>query len=476
MKGFASFVPLILLCAATVAVAAPTPGVVKNGVVEHGRFSHAVMTQPAGAPQGFVLLFSGAQGWDAAMKARAAALATHGALVAGIDTPAMLRELNRGDDECIGLQGDFENLSRFIQAYYAVPGYRVPILAGVGEGAAFAYLTLAQADPQRFAGGVLQAFTPHLALTKPPCVEAGAKFRSLPHHRGVEVLPVAHIGHPLVILQAAKGAASVQTFFAHVPGAEVQLTQDGPKGGQGGGPGADQGTSWLAAYDRIESTLVKPVAPPKSLSGLPVVEMAQTTGGPSDLFAVILSGDGGWADLDRDVADVLVQRGIPVVGVDSLRYFWGQRTPEGTAADIDRIVRYYTARWQRSRVLLIGYSQGADVLPFVVNRLSPDVRAEVVLAAGMGLSHHATFQFHMANWIRNDTQGPQTLPEIRRIHGILFLCIYGAKEDDSACPDVAGNPDAKVIKLPGGHHFDSDYAHLADVILGAVPSSAEPKR
>lgn len=59
----------------------------------------------------------------------------------------------------------------------------------------------------------------------------------------------------------------------------------------------------------------------------------------------------------------MAARGIPVVGFDSLRYFWKKRTPEGLAADLDRVLRYYGRHWGKSKLILIGYSQGADVLP-----------------------------------------------------------------------------------------------------------------
>ena len=102
--------------------------------------------------------------------------------------------------------------------------------------------------------------------------------------------------------------------------------------------------------------------PPATLADLPLVEVPAT--GTGDTFAVLLSGDGGWAGLDQDVAAALSTQGIPVVGLDSLRYFWTPRTPDGLAADTDRMIRYYLAHFVKQRVLLIGYSQGADVLPF----------------------------------------------------------------------------------------------------------------
>jgi type IV secretory pathway VirJ component len=42
---------------------------------------------------------------------------------------------------------------------------------------------------------------------------------------------------------------------------------------------------------------------------------------------VLISGDGGWASIDKGIAKALVARGVPVAGLDSLRYFWSERTP-----------------------------------------------------------------------------------------------------------------------------------------------------
>ncbi len=120
----------------------------------------------------------------------------------------------------------------------------------------------------------------------------------------------------------------------------------------------------------------------------------------SDQFAVLLSGDGGWAGLDKEVAGALSERGIPVAGVDSLRYFWKVRTPAGLAADLDRIIRYYAYQWKKKRVLLIGYSQGADVLPFAINRLPAETRDLVQLNVLIGLGKEAAFEFHVVELVQ----------------------------------------------------------------------------
>lgn len=74
--------------------------------------------------------------------------------------------------------------------------------------------------------------------------------------------------------------------------------------------------------------------------GLGTVTLERPHGTPSQVV-IVLSGDGGWAGLDKAVAAELNARGVPVVGWDSLRHFWDARTPDGAAHDLDRLIRYY---------------------------------------------------------------------------------------------------------------------------------------
>jgi type IV secretory pathway VirJ component len=228
-----------------------------------------------------------------------------------------------------------------------------------------------------------------------------------------------------------------------------------------------QRDEWLqqfrAAIARLSAQQpAPPLTVPKNLGDLPIVEVAAS--GAGETLAVLLSGDGGWAGLDKDVASALSDKGIPVVGVDSLRYFWTTRTPAGASSDIDRIVRYYLAHWNKRNVILIGYSQGADVLPFIVNRLPVATKRKVLLTALMGLGTQATFEFHLGNWISNGDDGLPIRPEIEKFADLQALCLYGDEEDDSLCPQVH-QPAFHVEKLGGGHHFGGDYDQLAQLII-----------
>jgi len=439
--------------------------------LSHGRFANLTVYVPHTTPAGFVLLLSGADGWNQNMADAAERLAERGAMVTGIDLAQFTLALERDDDECIFPDGDLENLSHFVQAYFRLPTYLAPVLAGYSAGATLAYAVLAQAPANTFAGAVSMDFCPSSALPKRLCKGSGLDFT--PHSRdaGVDFLPSKQIANPWIVLEAAGAQAcevgSVRQFVASVPNARLVMVPSAPTGASAAKLGWTE--PYSAAFDSLMAHHPAATgAPPEVLGDLPIIEVAAQSGtAPSDTFAIMLSGDGGWAGLDKEVAAALAADGIPVVGLDSLRYFWIPRTPASLAADLDRMIHYYQARLGKARVVLVGYSQGADVLPFAVNRLDPATRSRVALAAVMGMSEHALFEFHLSSWISDDNSGPATLPEVERISGTRLLCIYGEDESDSLCPKLDPKQ-ATVVKLKGGHHFDGNYDGLAQAILASA--------
>lgn len=204
------------------------------------------------------------------------------------------------------------------------------------------------------------------------------------------------------------------------------------------------------------------VAVTSPLAHVPVVELREPAGPEaaddptaSQYFAILLTSDGGWAPTDRALGKRLEHAGVPVVAWNSLRYYWHPKSPEIATADLARLIVHYVTLWRRPRVLLVGYSFGADVLPLLVNRLPEAERRRVAGLALLGVSHDAIFEFHPLEWIGvvHAKHHYATVPEIARITGLPITCIYGAKEHDTACPDLR-QPNVRVYRFPGGHHFD----------------------
>jgi type IV secretory pathway VirJ component len=218
---------------------------------------------------------------------------------------------------------------------------------------------------------------------------------------------------------------------------------------------------------------VPPLLPADNVSDLPLVVM-RAKGRASDVLVVVITGDGGWAGLDLQLGGHLATHGMDVVGLLTPKYFWDKKTPEGTAADVARIARHFAAAWGKSSVLLVGYSRGAEIMPFVANRLPPDVSARVCAVAILGPAHGTEFEFHMVDLVRDPPPDGLTpvLPEVERLRGKPLLCVYGTEEPDTLCKDLDPGL-ARVVALKGGHHFGGHYRTIADLILEMIrPSPA----
>ena len=407
---------LAAFCAS--AATAPAPSPASAPALAHGLFSELHVYKPAAAPHRFAMLVTEGTAPSARESAMLHAMLAADAMVATIPLPPFYARLAAQDGKCTYAPGAFENLSRYLQAFEQVPGYLPPVIVGADKMASYVQSVVAQAPAGIFAAGLAAGLEP-LVLTPPPCA------------------PKA---------RAASGAdASPATPWVAVPDSD--------------------GAAFEHAFAQLAMPPTAIGAPPAQLDGLPIIEVPVSQ--PGKRFAVLLSGDGGWAGIDKSLGTALAAQGVPVAGFDSLRYFWGPRTPEELAADLDRVIRYYAAHWARSEVLLVGYSQGADVLPFAINRLPAATRANVRLTALLGPGQKASFEFHLTNWIGPSGDRP-IAPEALKLPAASTLCVYGVQEKDSLCPELAP-AHARAMPLTGGHHFGGDYAALATMILEAVP-------
>jgi type IV secretory pathway VirJ component len=420
---------------------------------------------PEGPPARVVILLSGSDGLEPGTAALADGLAARGALVLSVDTPAYLAQAK--ERRCAYPAADLEALAQHAQQALGLPAYQRPFLVGHATGAAVAWAALSIGPPGTFAGGVLLAARPGQPLPVRLCTAWGPRPEEV--DGGSRPGPGARPGAPLeLVTGAADGAdpASGAAAFAAAIGARFTAV---PGVGHALAPTAPWLEATWAAIGRGAAVERAPAATaPSELAGLPLVEVPAQGG---DRLAILLTGDGGWVGLDREVAAALAARGVAVVGLDSLKYFWKKRTPAETAADLARIARHYLAAWNRRTVLLVGYSRGADVLAIVAGRLPADVQRQLRLVAMLGPSTFAELEVHVVDLLasvrRKDTF--PTEQAVRDTGGTVpMLCIHGAGEDDSLCPHVRDLPWVKTVVLPGHHHFGGDYGKLAALVLEAA--------
>ncbi|MFL5542714.1 MAG: AcvB/VirJ family lysyl-phosphatidylglycerol hydrolase [Longimicrobiaceae bacterium] len=200
------------------------------------------------------------------------------------------------------------------------------------------------------------------------------------------------------------------------------------------------------------------LGPRAHLGSLPLVEVPAARGSGGDVMVVLLSADGGWARLDEELAARLAQAGYPVVGWNSLRYYMTPRDPAVAADDLSVVMRTYQRKWRRDRVLLVGYSFGADVLPLVTARLDAADRANVAGLVLLGFWKDAEFKFRPRE-AGGRIRHYETLPAVRGLVDFPILCISGDRDTRSVC-DRIGTPNTTSLTFPAGHGLG---AHAGEV-------------
>lgn len=434
-----------------------------------GSFGTVSVYIPTGAAQSVAIFLSGDGGWNLGVVNMAKALQAKGAVVIGVDVTHYLRAL-RGRTSCQLIAGDFENLSHQIQKKIGMREYHVPVLLGYSSGATVVYAVLVQSPPGTFAGALSLGFCPDQDFEGAAlCPGAGLHYS---HGKKNDLIfePARTLKQPWIALQGQQDQvcppAAVDDFGAQA--AEAQVIKL-PKVGHGFGVERNWLPQFLDAYQSVTERLNRPRAlRPQQINDLPVNEVRAEAN--SDEFALLLTGDGGWAGLDQELAARLAASGLPTVGLNSLKYFWTQRSADEAAQDVARIVRHYLASWNKKRVLLVGYSFGADVLPFIVNRLPADLQAQIQTVSLLGLDSSASFEISVADWIGSDAAGLPTRPELANLRSMPVLCIYGEGEKDSICPTLQATR-VKTEQVGTGHHFGGEYAQLAEKILAFAKST-----
>ena len=453
----------------TFSVQGSAANAINESSLEFGRFGTLALYAPVDEPEQVVLFISGDGGWNPGVVDMARELAGLNVLVVGVDSQHYLNSLEGDHEKCAYPAGDFEALGQFVQKKLGYRQFHRPVLVGYSSGATLVYATLVQASVSTFTGAISLGFCPDLPLRKAMCKGAGLRYKT-DAKLGQKFEPVTHVADPWTVLQGEQDQvcppAAATDFVGEVGGGSIVTLPNV-------GHGFSVARNWLPQFTAAFTQMVQPVpkvAIPastspreeKSISDLPLVEVDASHSG--DTLGILLTGDGGWAGLDKELSATLATHGIAVIGWDSLRYYWTPRTPEAAAKDLERILAHYQMALKRDKVILIGYSFGAEVLPFLVRRLPAEMKGHIEKIALLGPGTRAHFEFKLADWIGGTDKGLDIRNEINQLVEISLLCVYGAEESGSLCPELKSEA-SRSVKLPGGHHFNGDYAVLARLIL-----------
>ena len=454
----------------------PKAGASQVDSLVYGVFGKVPIYLPAHVPDAFVVFVSGDGGWNKGVVDMAKNIVAQGAMVAGIDIRHYFKSIKYLKSKCHYPAGDLEELSLTIQKKYKFSQYLKPILIGYSSGATLVYGALAQAPANTFKGAISLGFCPDIETDKTLCNGSGLTTHILKEGKSYYLEPCLHLTAPFIALQGMIDQVcsypDTKTYMDNVPmGKLVSL----PKVGHGFSVTKNWLPQFVEAYQKVlqEPDYVEKITEKNKLlesqhlvpfnSRLPLVLV------PSSLkenlpLAFFISGDGGWTSFDQSVCEKLAENGIPVVGLDAQKYFWNEKQPKEASDEITTAVEHYMQQWNRKSFVLVGYSFGACVAPFIANNFPVPLREILKGVYCFSPDETCDFEIHISDMLNFKNQGKyDVLSELEKIRSLNPVCIFG-NEEDIELRNHFSDTGARVELLPGNHHYDNDYTAVETVI------------
>lgn len=195
--------------------------------------------------------------------------------------------------------------------------------------------------------------------------------------------------------------------------------------------------------------------------GLPLIIYNSINPVHSRRLVVMLSGDGGWQEFNDKLAIHFSRKSFNTIGFNSRSYFWKQRTPEETTSDIVSVILKYNKKWKADRIILCGYSFGADVTPFIYNRLPNNIKRKVVAIQLLSPFLSTDFYVHIGDILGTggDDRDFKVIDEIKKINNIPVYCFYGKDEKPKSLEDFKQQNFSLTI-LAGDHHYENAFMQI----------------
>ncbi len=198
----------------------------------------------------------------------------------------------------------------------------------------------------------------------------------------------------------------------------------------------------------------------------PVKEWALTSQDKPLVF--YLSGDGGFNKFSNSLCDGINKKGFDVISLNSKSYFWDKKTPEQTTIDINNYLTKKLVGRKNQQVVMIGYSFGADVLPFILNRLPNEFHDKILVCYLMAPSESTDFEIHWSDIFGgNSKRDMDVVSEINKLVNDKIVLISSSDDRHLQANKITLKRYTHEI-LPGGHHFDGNTDEIIKVILNDI--------
>jgi type IV secretory pathway VirJ component len=178
-----------------------------------------------------------------------------------------------------------------------------------------------------------------------------------------------------------------------------------------------------------------------------------------------LSGDAGLGPFSKKICKKLHKQGYDVYALNSKVYFWNKRDSKETAKVFSAFLEKIFQHHKNQEVIFIGYSFGADAIPFIINQLPVVTKNRIHQLVLLDPYETADLEIHYKNLIFENVSGKwNTIPEINHLpnlHLSIILSDYGKNYSYNKITLL----NKEVISLGGNHHFNRDYKKVSKTIL-----------
>lgn len=209
-----------------------------------------------------------------------------------------------------------------------------------------------------------------------------------------------------------------------------------------------------------------------NLQDLPLLRF-ESKNSPVDYFVILIPGDGGWRDFIDYLSGYMAGNGINVVGFNTIPYFNMTRKPSEIAHDISRVIHNFSEAWGQRKVVLAGYSFGAEIIPFVYNSMDSATRSRISCLTLIAPSNLADFKVSPIYYY-NPKFGKPVLSELEKIHEVRTL-VFCDKQKKSICKYTGSRDHFDVVQLDYGHMFTGKFKNVSATITNSLIREMEKK-
>lgn len=449
----------------------------ENDVISYGPFGNVTIYKPAAAPKSFVLFISGDGGWNKGVIDMAKNIANQDAMVVGLNILTYYKNIKKENVKCYYPAGDLENLSLEIQKRYKFPTYFKPILVGYSAGSTLAYGALAQAPANTFKGVIALGFCPDMELDKAFCNGLALTTKVLKPGKSFFLNPSSKLTAPFIVLHGANDLeCPYKDAVAYMKEVNTEQLITLPNVGHGFSVTKNWMPQFITAFKKIQNTqnyteeknVESKSKQPQNFqvyqTNLPLTIIHSETNENLPL-AFMISGDGGWTSFDQKLGEQFSKAGIPIVGLDAQDYFWNTKTPQKSALDISNAIKHYLQQWNKDSFILVGYSFGASVVPFIAGNFPNELKEKIKGVYSLSPDETADFEIHLLDMAGiSSVEKYNVINEINKIKLLNPVCFFGSEESEAVRKTFETSV-SKVIILAGDHHFDNDFASIVQSVL-----------